>query len=203
VPIAGGILLFLVLPLIIVVAMLLGAMSALGEDCVPTAGSDSSFGYPVEGQPQVVAGWSNADPMHFGIDYGVPAGTPVLAAADGQVVAAAGDTVGIRHAEGVETWYQYLRSISAKVGDKVERGKPIGASGSGDEEPPGARGDHLHFELRVEGGERGARAGRPDGPGRGADLDRLVRVRVRQRRAVRREQRPEGLQLLRRQRVHR
>lgn len=154
VPIAGGAMLFLLLPLIIVVAMLLGSMSALGEEqCVPTSSSQSLLGYPTKDKHDVKAGYSDADPKHTGVDYDVPAGTEVLAAADGKVIAAAGDTIKIEHGEGIQTWYQYLQSIDVPVNKQVKRGDVIGKSGAGDEPEPGATGDHLHFELRIQGGD--------------------------------------------------
>lgn len=150
-PLAGGILLFLLLPLVIVIALLLGSMAALGNSCVPSSGGESaSFGYPTKDKHDVKAGWDAGDPKHTGIDYDVPAGTPVLAAADGEVVSVEGDTIKIRHDEGAETWYRYFDEKSVRVGDKVKRGDEIGRSGKGNEDEPGATGDHLHFELRVK-----------------------------------------------------
>jgi hypothetical protein len=150
--IAGGIVLFLLLPLIIVIALILGALSALGDQCVPTSGGSAPpFGYPTKDKHDVKQGWDDGDPGHRGIDYDVPAGTSVLAAADGEVISAAGDTIKIRHDEAVETWYRYFDSMTVHAGDRVKRGDEIGKSGKGDEDEPGATGDHLHFELRVKG----------------------------------------------------
>jgi hypothetical protein len=152
-PILGGVFLFLLLPLLIVIAMMAGSLAALGGDgqCVPTAGGETGkpFGYPTK-EHGIEQGWEGADPKHTGLDYKVPAGTAVLAAADGQVVSADGDWIKIQHSDGVQTWYEFFQSKKVKVGDKVKRGDEIGKSGSGNEAQPGISGDHLHFELRAK-----------------------------------------------------
>jgi hypothetical protein len=151
-PILGGVFLFLLLPLLIVIAMMAGSLAALGGDgqCVPIAGGEvgKSFGYPTK-EHGIEQGWDNGNPKHTGLDYKVAAGTAVLAAADGRVVSVDGDWIKIQHDEGVQTWYEFLQSKKVHVGDKVKRGDEIGKSGSGDEGKPGISGDHLHFELRA------------------------------------------------------
>lgn len=151
VPIAGGILLFLLLPLLIVIVMLLSSMSALGEEqCVPTPASESLLAYPTEGEHRVTHGFSDADPAHAGIDYEVAPGSDVVAAADGKVISASGDIVKIEHGEGVQTWYQYVQSISVNRGQEVKRGDVIGKGGAGGHADQ--RGDYLHFEMRIQNG---------------------------------------------------
>jgi hypothetical protein len=197
-PIVGGVLLFILLPLVIVIAMILGSLSALGDQCVETTGGEASFGYPTKDDHDILAGWQSGDPQHEGIDFGVPAGTPVLAAADGEVTSAQGDTIKIKHDENVETWYRYLQSMKVHAGDKVKRGDEIGRSGKGDEDEPGARGDHLHFELRVMG-ENG-RLGPVDPTDELGDVSQSsgsgCGCRWQRRSVGRVEQPAEGLQLL-------
>src|SRR5688500_8539778 len=70
---------------------------------------------------------------HRGVDFAVPPGTPVRAAAAGTVVFA-GPVAGARHvvvahAEGLRTSYSYLRGVRVAVGDAVERGAVLGSSG--------------------------------------------------------------------------
>lgn len=88
-----------------------------------------------------------------GIDYGMPTGTPVLAAADGSVTKATEDASGygrlvkIRHAESVETLYAHLRTWSVRPGQSVSAGEQIGYSDS----TGFSSGPHLHFEVRRNG----------------------------------------------------
>jgi murein DD-endopeptidase MepM/ murein hydrolase activator NlpD len=89
---------------------------------------------------------------HRGIDIAVPAGTPVLAAADG-VVAFAGPVAGgryvsIDHPDGVRTTYSWLSTILVRAGDPVMRGEPVGTSGLGH---PGVDPAHLHVGARYGG----------------------------------------------------
>jgi hypothetical protein len=92
-----------------------------------------------------------------GIDYGVVAGTPVHAAATGNVIRADGldssgygNHVRIDHGGGYGTIYGHLSELKVKVNDMVNEGDLIGLSGySGNCRPPGPAGSHLHFELRL------------------------------------------------------
>ena len=85
---------------------------------------------------------------HKGHDWAVPAGTVVMASADGQVELAYysnsyGYNVLIRHNNGMETRYAHLSSLSVEKGQFVKQSQIIGFSGStGD-----STGPHLHFEI--------------------------------------------------------
>src|SRR5579885_11514 len=84
---------------------------------------------------------------HDGLDFGLPSGTPVLAADDG-VVSLAGDgaygiTVVIDHSWG-KSYYGHLSKVLVKVGDKVSRGFEIGLSGATGH----VTGPHLHFGIK-------------------------------------------------------
>ena len=89
--------------------------------------------------------------FHTGIDLAAPLGTPVLAAADGIVVAVAHTRVGygnyvmIAHGGGVITLYAHLLETDVNEGDRVARGKRIGLEGS----TGLSTGPHLHFEVRI------------------------------------------------------
>jgi len=91
--------------------------------------------------------------FHTGLDLADPAGTPVQAAGDGIVVAAATGRVGygnyivIAHGHGVETLYGHLDALVVAVGDSVVEGQVIGFEGS----TGFSTGPHLHFEVRVNG----------------------------------------------------
>lgn len=86
---------------------------------------------------------------HRGIDYVVPAGTAVRAAASG-TVAYAGSVAGhlavtIEHGSGLETTYSELSSISVTQGAQVGEGAWIGRSGTAHDS------SGLHFGVKLEG----------------------------------------------------
>lgn len=101
---------------------------------------------------------------HGGIDYAMPVGTPVLAAADGIVDTVTtqgggqrsfGLYVVIKH-DGFFTYYAHLSKALVKVGDVVRQGQQIALSG-GAKGAPGAgssTGPHLHFEVRKDKGSK-------------------------------------------------
>ena len=90
--------------------------------------------------------------VHYGIDYGVPTGTPVFAAGDGLVVLAesrisTGWSVIIEHLPGVYSLYYHLDALTCSAGESVRAGTLIGRSGM----TGLATGPHLHLEWRVNG----------------------------------------------------
>lgn len=89
---------------------------------------------------------------HYGIDIDLNTGDPVYAAFDGVVRIAQysstyGNTVVIRHHNGMETLYAHLSKMLAKPGDELEAGDRIGLGGSTGR----STGPHLHFEVRYKG----------------------------------------------------
>ncbi|MCL2588634.1 MAG: peptidoglycan DD-metalloendopeptidase family protein, partial [Oscillospiraceae bacterium] len=110
----------------------------------PTNGTVSSF----FGPRRVAIGSSN----HQGIDISAPAGTPVYAADGGEVIFVAwsggfGNLIKILHDNGHVTYYAHLRSMDVSVGERVYRGQYIGGVGM----TGTASGNHLHFEIRIDG----------------------------------------------------
>jgi lysostaphin len=90
--------------------------------------------------------------LHEGIDFVAPAGTPIVAAAGGVVVAAGfhngyGYMVDIDHGNDVITRYAHASSILVHPGDLVRRGQRIALVGSTGR----STGSHLHFEVRLGG----------------------------------------------------
>jgi murein DD-endopeptidase MepM/ murein hydrolase activator NlpD len=77
-------------------------------------------------------------------------GTPVLAAADGQVVYAGaairgyGNPVVLQHAGGLLTVYAHNSALLVRVGQVVQAGQRVALSGQSGR----ATGPHLHFEVR-------------------------------------------------------
>lgn len=92
--------------------------------------------------------WSKG--YHTGVDFAVPAGTPVYAVADGKIANANwGKAYGVAPVQdlgnGTFCIYAHLTSTSKKIGDAVKKGEQIGLSGNSGTNTTGA---HLHFELR-------------------------------------------------------
>lgn len=90
--------------------------------------------------------------LHAGVDIGAPQGAPVLAAADGIVVAAEdrggyGLTVLLAHGSTLSTVYAHNSALSVQVGDVVEQGDEIAEAGS----TGLSTGPHIHFETRLKG----------------------------------------------------
>ena len=88
--------------------------------------------------------------FHTGLDLANARGTPVVAAAAGEVVMAEaqalfGNAVIVHHGHGVTTSYNHLDRIDVQVGDRVERGDAIGRLGSTGQ----STGPHLHFSMVV------------------------------------------------------
>ena len=91
------------------------------------------------------AGW------HTGLDFRVKSGTPVVAAANGTVIAsgwggAYGYRIEVDHGNGYVTAYNHLSRIEITDG-KVAAGQEIGKSGSSGN----TTGPHLHFEVTKDG----------------------------------------------------
>lgn len=103
---------------------------------------------------------------HQGIDLAVDEGVPVKAAAHGKVIFAGdGGTYGllvkIDHGNGIETRYAHNSAIRTKSGDLVKRGQVIALAGHTGR-VRGNPGDHLHYEVRVNGQPVNPRTYLPD-----------------------------------------
>jgi len=90
--------------------------------------------------------------VHYGFDLASTRRSPVPAANTGTVVFAGpltiyGNTVIVDHGLGLQTLYAHLSSVEVKVGDAVEKGQQLGRTGN----TGLAIGDHLHFEVLVNG----------------------------------------------------
>lgn len=94
--------------------------------------------------------------QHNGIDISAPGGTPIYAAADGQVVKASygwnggyGNQVIIVHSGGISTMYAHIRNggIQVSPGQTVKRGQKIAEVGNTGSVKGRNGGYHLHFEV--------------------------------------------------------
>ncbi len=132
---------------------------------VESAVIGSGFGYRID--PFV-----GLRSRHEGLDFNAPVGTPVVAAADGVVLATSyhpeyGKVVDIDHGDGLISRYAHLSVIDVAESKIIRRGERLGAVGNTGR----STGSHLHFEVRMrdvaqnpltflkrgEGGERLAR----------------------------------------------
>ncbi|OLB80021.1 MAG: hypothetical protein AUI14_08420 [Actinobacteria bacterium 13_2_20CM_2_71_6] len=115
-----------------------------------------------------VHGWKSSDfgmrydpyyhvwQLHAGVDLAAPGGTPIYAAADGQVVQAGwsggyGNYTCLYHGmyqgKGLSTCYGHQSVLLVHMGQQVHQGDIIGRVGT----TGASTGDHLHFEVRVNG----------------------------------------------------
>jgi murein DD-endopeptidase MepM/ murein hydrolase activator NlpD len=117
--------------------------------------ADAPSLWPLEGRVASSFG-QRQDPIngegafHSGIDIDAPIGTPIRAAADGDVteasmVAGYGREIMLDHGHDVVTLYGHLSAIAVVVGQHVIRGQVIGYVGQSGR----ATGPHLHYEVRV------------------------------------------------------
>lgn len=105
----------------------------------------SAFGYRI-------SPYTGEREMHKGLDIAGRMGTPIYAAADGEVIYATqkkslGYAVKLRHGYGVETVYGHMQETLVKPGESVKRGQQIGLMGSTGR----STGPHVHYAVLVNG----------------------------------------------------
>lgn len=90
--------------------------------------------------------------MHKGVDFGVPTGTPVMAAGNGVIEAIGynggyGNYIRIRHNSTYKTAYAHMSRFAQGLaaGSRVRQGQTIGFVGSTGR----STGPHLHYEVLV------------------------------------------------------
>ena len=108
--------------------------------------------WPARGQIMNDFGSMDNGNRNDGIDISMPKGTPVKAAENGVVIYAGsglkeyGNTVLVRHDDGLVTVYGHASELIVKRGDNVTRGQVVAMSGmSGQANRP-----KLHFEIRKD-----------------------------------------------------
>ena len=115
------------------------------------------FIHPVQGKISSNYGYRNHPILkrrilHSGIDIAAPNGTPVKAAAAGEVIydgwmRGYGRVVVLDHGRGYSTLYGHLSASLVKTGQVVQSGQAIARVGK----TGNTTGYHLHFEVRVFG----------------------------------------------------
>lgn len=123
----------------------------------PPAEERSGLIMPVDGHVTSYFGYRYHPILHFtrfhaGIDIGASWGSPIVAAGDGQVIAAGwaggyGREVQIAHGGGITSLYGHMSEIVAQPGSFVHAGQLIGYVGSSGL----STGPHVHFEVRRGG----------------------------------------------------
>ncbi|WP_338316290.1 peptidoglycan DD-metalloendopeptidase family protein, partial [Streptomyces bohaiensis] len=118
--------------------------------------------YPVPAPATITARFAQDGPnwssRHTGTDWAAPAGTPVMAATPGVVLAVRsavdghpfGTFVTVLHHDSVVTVYAHLRDAHVTRGQSVDSGQQLGTVGS----TGNSTGPHLHFEVRPQIGGR-------------------------------------------------
>ncbi len=123
----------------------------------PVSGENAQPAEAPKGPVTSPYGWrrdpfTGAARFHSGVDIGLAYGTPVRAAASGQVVFAGanggyGNMVVIERPSGQQVRYAHLAAQNVRAGDVVEQGQVIGQVGNTGR----STGAHLHVEV-IENG---------------------------------------------------
>ena len=131
-----------------------------GRAPVISDGFDSPrAGYPRHGGVDIMFARTSSDPFKPGTPnasklFVMPDGLVALAASDGVVRSAIptpqGQAIAIEHVPGkLATFYTHMEKLSAKAGDHVRAGQPIGIIGASPLD--GEHLKHLHFEVWLGG----------------------------------------------------
>ena len=116
----------------------------------PSASSPVKLRRPVPGPVAVGFNKGSGSQRNDGVDFATPAGTPVVAAADGEVALVSeslgglGTILLLRHSGDLLTVYGRIDGVTVRKGEYVKAGQQVGVvsdSGSRNE-------DRMHFEVR-------------------------------------------------------
>lgn len=128
----------------------------------PVSPNEAGYISPLKGKTKANITTSfDGYPNHGGVDYACNSGTPVLAVKAGEVVISTalkrangsyksyGEYIVIDHKDGTMTLYAHMLPNSRMValGNWVSQGQQIGQVGS----TGNSSGNHLHFEIRING----------------------------------------------------
>lgn len=115
---------------------------------------------PLRGKGRTSSGFTDSRDggrrQHNAEDLAAPAGTPVYAPMSGKVEKvwydkAGGNSILVRHPDGRVTGYAHLRNINVSTGDTVDADTVLGGVGN---TGSASRGNHLHFTVRNEAGNK-------------------------------------------------
>lgn len=126
--------------------------------------SESGFMWPLASNINVLSSLygSRPDPFtgrpdnHTGIDIPAARGTPIYASKSGVVITSVygsgsswsyGNYVVVAHSDGTSTLYAHMSSRAVSQGQTVKQGDVLGYVGT----TGNSTGNHLHFEIRVNG----------------------------------------------------
>ena len=121
--------------------------------------SESGFQWPLPGYTTLSSLFgSRIHPItgkrhnHTGIDIPAPKNTKILASKSGVVATSTynssyGNYVVVSHSDGTSTLYAHMNKRNATVGQTVSQGQVMGYVGT----TGSSTGNHLHFEIRVNG----------------------------------------------------
>lgn len=119
---------------------------------IENLGGTGTLQRPVKSGVITATMYYSSGTYHGALDYGVPVGTEVYAAAEGVVLSATwrsgglGNCVILQHANGMRTYYGHGNgNFYVRQGDVVAKGQLIMLSGN----TGNSSGPHLHFEVRV------------------------------------------------------
>ncbi len=134
-----------------VLAKLQAAQGGSGAPAGPIRQGSGTMIWPVNG-PVVSPFGMRWGRLHAGVDIAVPAGTPIRAADSGRVVLLGwtggyGNYTCISHGGSLSTCYAHQSRYGTSMGASVSKGQVIGYVGCTGH----CFGDHLHFEVRVNG----------------------------------------------------
>jgi murein DD-endopeptidase MepM/ murein hydrolase activator NlpD len=132
-----------------------GTSDFAGSSACPAGPVDNTFGWPANNHS--ISGNDYIPGVHLGIDIAANEGDPIYAAAAGVVTMAQGgdnygygNVVQIDHGNGFVTVYAHLSQINVTPCQIVGQGAVIGLAGH----TGNAFGPHLHFEIRLNGGNQ-------------------------------------------------
>ena len=155
---AGAAMAMVVLIPFMMVVMFFGLFFSAESKAPPVAGT-GMFINPCPGYTRVTSEFegrinpiTGKQEIHGGLDLAAPEGTPIYAAGAGTVITSGwhnsyGNYVMIDHGADMVTLYGHMRNRAVVQGQTVIQGQCIGYVGStGD-----STGNHVHFEVRVNG----------------------------------------------------
>jgi murein DD-endopeptidase MepM/ murein hydrolase activator NlpD len=126
-----------------------------GNGGLPIKQGNGTMIWPVNGPITGAFGEQRPGHLHAGIDIAAPSGTPIHAAQNGKVVlmqgvgssGGYGNYTCVQHTPTMSTCYAHQSRFGTSMGARVTQGQVIGFVGNTGH----SFGNHLHFEVRING----------------------------------------------------